>query len=74
MVSSDALVAVKITTRFDRLESPAITVMRQVAAFLVDFAARRVDPLTAERICALLDRAVRIPKGFFPRKKGAIRR
>ncbi|MEV5839336.1 hypothetical protein [Nocardia sp. NPDC052112] len=70
VVSSDALVAVKITTRFDRLEAPAITVLRQVAAFVVDFAAGRVDPLSAERIRALLDRAVRIPEGFFPRKGG----
>ncbi|WP_433521298.1 hypothetical protein ACQPZ2_28640 [Nocardia pseudovaccinii] len=67
-VSSDVLVAVKITTRFDRVDAPAITAMRQVVAFIADFVAGRADPLSVDRIRALLERPVRIPEEFFPRK------
>ncbi|MEU7141952.1 hypothetical protein ABZ942_21045 [Nocardia sp. NPDC046473] len=70
VVSGDVLVAVKITTRFDRVDAPAITSMRQVIAFIADFAAGRTDPLTIDRIHTLLDRPVRIPEEFFPRPGG----
>ncbi|PXX58757.1 hypothetical protein DFR70_11392 [Nocardia tenerifensis] len=68
--SGDILVAVKITTRFDRVDAPSITVMRQVIAFVADFVAGRADPLTIDRIHTLLDRPVRIPEEFFPRPGG----
>ncbi|MFD6156135.1 hypothetical protein ACFWF7_24365 [Nocardia sp. NPDC060256] len=69
-VSGDVLVAVKITTRFDRVDAPSITSMRQVIAFVADFAAGRTDPLTIDRIHTLLDRPVRIPEEFFARPGG----
>jgi hypothetical protein len=40
--ASDILVAVKLVTRFDNVYVPAITVMRQVIAFVEDLAAGRV--------------------------------
>ncbi|QIS14524.1 hypothetical protein [Nocardia arthritidis] len=65
-VSGDVLVAVKLTTRFDLIDAPSITTMRQVIAFVADFAAGHVTPLTIDHIRALLDRPVRIPKVFLP--------
>ncbi|WP_225732020.1 MULTISPECIES: hypothetical protein [unclassified Nocardia] len=70
-VSGDVLVAVKLTTRFDLVDAPSITAMRQVIAFIVDFAAGHVTPLTIEHIRALLDRPVRIPKVFLPQPPAA---
>ncbi|MER7335225.1 MULTISPECIES: hypothetical protein [unclassified Micromonospora] len=65
-LSSDVLVAVKITTRFDRVDTPTIATMRVVIAFLEDFVAGRVTPLTADTIVKLLERPLRFPEAFLP--------
>lgn len=65
-VTSDVPVAVKITTRFDKADGPAVTSMRQVVAFLEDFVGGRADPLSESRIRKLLDRPLRIPQEFMP--------
>jgi hypothetical protein len=66
-LASDVLVAVKITTRFDVVDAPAIATMRGVIAFVDDFVANRVDPLSPDNIRKLLERPLRVPEIFLPR-------
>lgn len=60
----DALVCVKITTAFDRVNAHDLVAMRQAIAFVEDFAAGKVNDTTAEGIRTTLRRPIRIPSEF----------
>jgi hypothetical protein len=60
----DILVSVKISTGFDRVNAHDLVAMRQVLAFIEDFASGKVADDTAEGIRAALRRPIRIPSEF----------
>jgi len=60
----DLLVCVKITTAFDRVNAHDLVAMRQVIAFIEDFAADKVADTSVEGIRATLRRPIRIPNEF----------
>ena|ERR1051325_957442 len=60
----DVLVSVKTVTAFDRVNAHNLVAMRQVVAFVEDFAAGTVTDVTAEGILATLRRPIRIPSEF----------
>jgi hypothetical protein len=60
----DALVCVKITTAFDRVNANDLVAMRQTIAFIEDFAAGKVIDDTAKGIGKTLRRPIRIPSEF----------
>jgi hypothetical protein len=60
----DTLVCVKITTAFDRVNAHNLVAMRQVVAFIEDFAAGKVTDDTAKGIGETLRRPIRIPSEF----------
>ncbi len=71
-LSSDLLVALKMTTKFDAVDVELISTVRRVIAFIVDFASGQMKPLTAAEISRRLSRPVKIPAIFLP-KPGAPR-
>lgn len=62
-VLNDALVAIKMTTGFDRADAAAMTEVRQVMAFLEDVV-DGISPLTAAEIRKRLNRPLRVPQEF----------
>ena len=60
---NDALVAIKMTTGFDRPDAAAMTAMRQSIAFLEDFVAC-ISPLSRDEIRNRLNRPLQVPEEF----------
>jgi hypothetical protein len=60
----DALVCIKITTAFGRVNVHNLVAMRQVIGLLDDLAADKVTDVTPEAISATLRRSIRIPNEF----------
>jgi hypothetical protein len=61
---SDALVAVKLVTGFDRVNAADLVAMRQAVAFLEDLAGGVLTDFTAGGVQTVLTRPIRIPKLF----------
>ena len=61
---NDVIVAVKLTTGFDKADVNALAAMLRAIAFLEDFAAGRVTPLTHDEIRNRLGRPMKIPQVF----------
>jgi hypothetical protein len=60
----DILVSVKISTGFDRVNAHDLVAMRQVIAFIEDFASGKAAHATTETIREVLRRPIRIPSEF----------
>ena len=69
-VLNDALVAIKMTTGFDRADAAAMTEMRRTMAFLEDLVAG-ISPLTAEEIRRRLNRPLQVPDEFLLKESGS---
>lgn len=70
-LASDLLVALKMTTKFDKVDVELISTVRRVIAFIVDFAAGTVKPFTAAEFSRRLSRPIKIPALFLPQPGSA---
>ncbi len=61
---NDLLVAIKLTTAFDRLETPGLVTTRRVMSFLSAFVAGDVAVLSAAAIRQRLARPIRVPQAL----------
>ena len=62
---NDAIVAVKLTTRFDKVNAGPLVAMRQAMAFVEDFAGGTLSDLTDDDVINSLARPVKVPQVFF---------
>lgn len=63
---NDLLVAIKLTTAFDRLDAPSLVATRRVMSFLSAFVAGDVAVLSAAAIRQRLARPIRVPQALLP--------
>jgi hypothetical protein len=62
----DSIVAVKLVTAFDRVDSSALVAMRQAIAFIEDVAQEQLTETGSEKIKSRLLRSIRVPKSLLP--------